>query len=129
MRFPAFTAALILLAAGCAHAQTQPRTTDPRPEILKALDGSWIMSGDVMGKPVTYTMVAEPTLHGTFTEMHMTDVQVPSEYEARVFIGYDPTSKSLIAHWMDSFGATYSIPHGTGHITGNTIEFTSVVSS
>lgn len=124
MRFPAFVAALILLAAGCVHAQSLPNATGARPEILKALDGNWIMSGDVMGKPVTYTLVAGPTLQGTFTEMHMTDVQVPSEYEGRVFIGYDPASKSVIANWMDSFGATYSIPHGTGHMTGNTIEFT-----
>ena len=124
MRFPIITAALILLTAGCVHSQTQPNVTDARPEILKALDGNWVMSGDVMGKPVTYTLVAEPTLQGTFTEMHMTDVQVPSEYEARVFIGYDPDSKSVIAHWMDSFGASYSIPHGTGHISENMIEFT-----
>ncbi len=124
MRFAVTVAALILLAAGCAHAQTQPNATDARPEILKALDGNWIMTGDVMGKPVTYTMMAEPTLHGTFTELHMVDIQVPSDYEARVFIGYDPDSGSVIVHWMDSFGAEYSIPHGTGHITGNTIEFT-----
>lgn len=100
MRFPVFTAGLllVLLATGCARTQVLPITTDARPELLKALDGHWVMSGDVMGKPVTYTMVAGPTLHGTFTEMHMVDVQVPSEYEARVFIGYDPSSKTVIAH-------------------------------
>lgn len=124
MRLSAIAASLILLVVGCAHTQNLPRAPDARPEILKALDGHWVMSGDVMGKSVTYTMVAEPTLQGTFTEMHMKDVQVPSEYEARVFIGYDPTSESVIAHWMDSFGAKYSIPHATGHITGNVIEFT-----
>ncbi len=124
MRFPVTAAFLFLLAVSCAHTQEQPNSTDTRPGILKALDGRWVMSGDVMGKPVTYTMVATPTLQGTFTEMHMTDVQVPSEYEARVFIGYDPSSKLVIAHWMDSFGAKYSIPHGTGHISGNAIEFT-----
>lgn len=123
MRLPAAFAVLMLLVAGCAHRQTLPNAADARPEILKALDGHWIMSGDVMGKPVTYTMVAAPTLHGTFTEMHMTDVQVPSEYEARVFIGYDPSSELVISHWMDSFGPTYSIPHATGHIAGNVIEF------
>jgi hypothetical protein len=90
---------------------------------MKALDGNWIMSGDVMGKPVTYKMVASPTLQGAFTELHMKDVQVPSEYEARVFIGYDAESQAIIAHWLDSFGARYSIPHGTGSITGNTIQF------
>ncbi len=123
MRFSTTLALIMLLAAGSVHSQEQPRNADARPEILKALDGNWIMTGDVMGKPVTYTMLAEPTLHDTFTEMHMKDVQVPSKYEARVFIGYDRDSQSIIAHWMDSFGAKYSIPHATGQITGNTMQF------
>ena len=124
MRRPIALVVSILLVAGCAHTKDLPKASDTRPEILKALDGHWIMSGDVMGKPVIYTMVAKPTLQGTFTEMRMKDVHVPSEYEARVFIGYDPTSKAVISHWMDSFGAAYYIPHATGHITGNIIEFT-----
>lgn len=40
-----------------------------------------------------------------------------------MFIGYDAESQTIIAHWLDSFGARYSIPHGTGSITGNTIQF------
>ena len=124
MRLLAILAILMLLLAGCAHTQSLPRASDARPEILKALDGHWIMSGDVMGKPVAYTMVAAPMLHGTFTEMHMKDIQVPSEYEARVFIGYDPSSELVISHWMDSSGPTYSTPYATGRISDNIIEFT-----
>jgi hypothetical protein len=99
-------------------------SADTRPTLLRALDGHWVMTGDVLGKPVTYDMVAAPTLQGAFTEMHMKDVQVPSEYEARVFIGVDPGSRFVIAHWLDSFGAKSSIPHGTGQVFGNTIQFT-----
>lgn|GEM_PF-3009710 len=40
-----------------------------------------------------------------------------------MFIGYDAESQTIIAHWLDSFGARYSTPHGTGSITGNTIQF------
>lgn len=69
-------------------------------------------------------MEAAPTLQGAFTEVHMNDVQVPSEYEPRVLVGYDLDSKTVIAHWMDSFGAKYSTPHGTGSITGDSIQFT-----
>ena len=29
----------------------------------------------------------------------------------------------VIAHWMDAFGAAYSIPHGTGVISGDTLRF------
>ena len=122
MRFVT-TVGLLLLTAGALHAQDHPNIPE-RSAALKALDGNWVMSGDVMCKPVTYRMVAGPTLQGAFTELHMTDVQVPSQYEARVFIGYDTDSKTVVAHWMDSFGAKYSIPHGTGRITGNTVQFT-----
>jgi hypothetical protein len=76
-----------------------------------------------MGKPVQYNLVAASALHGQYTEISMNDVQVPSEYEARVFIGLDADSNTIIAHWLDSFGAQYSIPHGTGSISDNTIEF------
>jgi len=112
------------VAASSALAQDQAQPADKRPALLQALDGHWVMTGDVLGKAVTYDMVAAPMLHDTFTEMHMTDVQVPSEYEARVFIGVDPDSQLVITHWLDSFGAKYSIPHGTGQVSGNTIQFT-----
>lgn len=123
MRFAAVVGMAMLLAAGASGAQEHPKTPD-RPLPLKALDGDWVMSGDVMGKPVTYRMVAGPTLQGAFTEIHMNDVQVPSRYEARVFIGYDAGSRTVIAHWMDSFGARYSVPHGTGTVSENTVRFT-----
>ena len=123
MRFVAISGLLMILATGTLRAEEHPRIPE-RPAALRALDGDWVMSGDVMGKPVTYKMVAGPTLQGAFTEIHMNDVQVPSEYEARVLIGYDAESKTVIAHWMDSFGAKYSIPHGTGKVTENSIQFT-----
>lgn len=122
MQFAPIIGLVMLLTAGTLHAQDHP-TIPERPATLKALDGDWVMSGDVMGKPVTYQMTARPTLQGAFTEIHMNDVQVPSEYEARVLIGYDAESNTIIAHWLDSFGAKYSIPHGTGGVTDNSIQF------
>ena len=113
----------MLLTAGISHAEEDHPTILERPAAIKALDGDWVMTGDVMGKPVTYKMTAGSTLQGAFTEIHMNDVQVPSQYEARVLIGYDAESSTIIAHWLDSFGAKYSIPHGTGSVTDNTIQF------
>lgn len=107
-----------------APASTPAAAPDVRPALLRQLDGEWTMTGDVRGKPVTYRMVAGPALQGTFTEMRMKDVQVPAQYEAAVFVGVDAAGKTVLAHWMDSFGAQYSIPHGTGQIAGDTIEFT-----
>lgn len=92
-------------------------------DLLASLEGRWTMVGDVMGKPVRYDMEASPTLQGRFLEIHMNDVQVPSQYEARVFLGMDENGE-VIVHWLDSFGPRYSIPHGTGVVTDSTIVFT-----
>jgi hypothetical protein len=116
--------ALLLTTAYGTNAEESASANDKRPGILKALDGEWAMSGDVMGRPVAYNMVAGSALQGTFTEMRMKDVQVPAKYEAAVFLGYDAGTQTVIAHWMDSYGAKGSIPHATGRIDGNTVQFT-----
>lgn len=123
-RLPIAAAALLLTTTYATNAEEKASADDKRPSILKALDGDWVMSGDVMGRPATYNMVAGPALHGTFTEMRMKDVQVPAKYESAVFLGYDAGTQAVIAHWMDSFGAKASIPHATGRIDGNTVQFT-----
>ena len=120
-------ACCLLPMAGLTHAQVQETAAaaaDTRPDILRQLDGVWTMKGDVRGKPVTYRMVATPALQGTFTELRMKDAEVPARYEATVFLGYDAGTKTVIAHWMDSFGAKYSVPHGTGDTAGNVVTFT-----
>jgi hypothetical protein len=110
--------------AACAS-QSGPAAArgDPRPALLASLDGDWTMTGDVLGKPVTYRLVARPVLGSAFTELHMKDVKVPAQYEARVFIGYDKESGQIIVHWLDKFGGRYSIPHATGTLAGNTLQF------
>ncbi|WP_051971839.1 DUF1579 family protein [Massilia sp. 9096] len=111
---------LLLSCAGSTHAQNQA----VRPDLLEKLDGKWTMFGDVRGRAVTYSMQANPTLLGAFTELRMQDVQVPAKYAANVSIAYDKASKTVIVHWLDSFGAKSSIPHGTGYIDKNTLVFT-----
>lgn len=118
----ALLTAAVPMSAPAAGGDDHPRILE-RPALLQALDGAWVMTGDVMGDPVTYRAEAGPTLQGAFTELHMDDVQVPSQYEARVVLGVDPETGVVIAHWMDSFGAAYSIPHGTGTLDGDTIRF------
>lgn len=95
-----------------------------RPDLFQKLDGRWTMSGDVRGKPVVYALEARPALSGAFTVLHMQDVQVPPQYAADVYLGYDPATKAVIVHWMDSFGAKYSVPHGLGELGENVIQFT-----
>jgi len=124
MRQLAVLATLLVMPALAGRAQEIVVRDDPRPPLLKQLDGEWLMQGDVLGKPVTYLLVAGPTLRARFSELHIRDVAEPPQYEARVFLGVDAETGELIAHWMDDFGARYSIPHGTGRIEGGVMQFT-----
>jgi hypothetical protein len=125
MRFQRFLFVVVVAGCGCKSVlPLQHSTAETRPTLLAALDGNWLMVGDVLGKPVKYRLTVEPILARTFTQLHMTDVHQPPQYEARLFLGYDKESGQVIAHWLDVFGAKGSIPHGTGHITDNSIEFT-----
>ncbi|HEY1315084.1 MAG TPA: DUF1579 family protein [Steroidobacteraceae bacterium] len=117
-----FAVLLGLAVLSAAAGQERPPATDPSA-VLERLLGEWQMRGDVRGTPVQYRLAGTRVLQGTFVELHMTDVARPAKYEARVFIGYDQQGKRVIAHWMDSFGAAYSIPHGVGAIEGNQIQF------
>jgi len=89
--------------------------------LLDALVGNWTMTGTVRGHPVTYALTGERVLQGKFVHLHMIDVQHPPTYEAEVFIGVDSARQEYVAHWLDNFGAPYSIPHATGTAAGDTI--------
>jgi hypothetical protein len=89
--------------------------------LLDHLVGHWTMTGSVRGQPATYTLETTRVLQGRFVELHMQDVHVPPIYEARVFIGVDSTGSRYIAHWLDNFGAAYSIPPATGLARGDTL--------
>jgi hypothetical protein len=52
----------------------------------------------------------------------MVDVEhTPRQYEARVFIGPDTIPGRLLGHWLDSFGAAYSVPPATGRASGDSL--------
>ena len=79
MRRLAVLAMLFLASSLAARAQVITLREDPRPPLLKQLDGEWVMKGDVLGKPVTYLLVAGPTLRARFTELHMRDTAEPPQ--------------------------------------------------
>jgi len=113
---------LTSLAAGVVRAQKQARIPE-RPSEMKALDGNWVMPGDIMGKSAIYKMAASPFLQGAFTEQQMMALQVPSEYEACVFIGFEVEGQIVIVCWMGCSETKFSIPHGCESITDNMIQF------
>ena len=118
-RFIRLTSVLVFgIAAPLAAQRQRPASMD---SLLQHLVGRWVMSGAVHAKPATYTLDVARVLQGRFVQLHMTDVQQPPAYEADVFIGVDSAGGSYVAHWLDNFGAAYSIPPATGEARGDTI--------
>lgn len=115
---------LCLFPTVYVSAQTQAPQAEAMDALLEHLVGQWRMTGAVRGQPVTYTLNATRVLQGRFVELHMVDVNEPPAYEARVFIGVDSANSRYIAHWLDRFGAAYSIPHAIGTARGDTLLLT-----
>jgi hypothetical protein len=121
MKRTLIVAAVLALSATAIRAQDVP--PPPIDSTLQHLVGHWKMVGLVRGVPVTYDLLAARVLGNDYVELRMTDVARPSHYEARVFIGEDTVANRVIVHWLDSFGAAYSIPPGAGTVTGDTVQF------
>jgi hypothetical protein len=96
-----------------------PKTTTEHDAFLNRLLGKWEMIGTVMGKSVRYAANGERVLQDGFIRIHMTDVASPSQYEADLYLGFDPHEHDYVAHWLDKFGAAGARVVATGHRDGN----------
>ena len=92
-------------------------------DLLNHLTGSWKMTGQILGKPVTHAVTAEWTLNHQFLRIHEKDTAVPPEYEVDIYVGYDDLSERYVVHWLDVFGGRYSETLGYGKRDGNSIRF------
>jgi hypothetical protein len=117
----ALAAACLVAAAPATPASAQAAPDVHADSILTCFIGRWRLTGEVRGQPVAYDMTAERTLNGRFVELHMVDSSDPPRYEARVIIGADTGRRHVIAHWLDTFGAAFSVPPGVGSVSGDTI--------
>ena len=117
---------IILLAVGLApagDAQAPMRTTTYADSLLGRLVGRWQMRGQARGKPVAYDATGARTLGGRFVELHMSGSAGNAPYEARVFIGADTAPSRIDVHWMDTWGAAFSVPAATGYARRDTLRF------
>jgi hypothetical protein len=115
---------LIAAMGLCLVAGVVGQTAPPEPAapLLERFVGHWTMTGTVRGRPATYRLDVAWVLAHRFVELHMKDVgHTPAQYEARVFIGPDTLPGRVLGHWLDSFGAAYSVPPATGIAAGDTL--------
>jgi hypothetical protein len=115
--------ALPLVTAAVAASAAQSVPSPRRHPLLQRLVGTWRMTGQVRGRAVAYDLSADWVLADRFVELHMIDRASPPQYEARVFIGPDSVEGRILVHWMDSFGASASVPHGSGTAAADTLRF------
>lgn len=114
-------ALLFILIAAVASVPLAAQTPASTDSLLERFVGQWAMAGTVRGRPATYALDVSRVLQGRYVELHMTDVHLPPGYEARAFLGADTAGTGVIAHWLDNFGAAYSVPTATGAARGDTL--------
>jgi hypothetical protein len=120
----ALSGAVLLLALGVPlQGQTTMSTSSTSDVLLDRLVGAWRMVGQIRGRPVEYRLSATRVLNQRFVELHMIDIAQPPQYQARVFVGADTTPGRVLVHWLDSFGAAYSVPAAAGAVRGDTLLF------
>jgi hypothetical protein len=85
-------------------------------ELLDQLQGSWLITGHVRGKPVAQSVTARRAFAGKFIELRVTDGMPPIDggpYEAVYFIGVSGEGRFVMT-LVDVFGAVYSAVPGIG---------------
>jgi hypothetical protein len=127
VRHAAWTSPWVVAAAAALSPSSTTQAAEPAQSaphkaeevLLDALQGRWNMTGTVMGMPVRYHAEGARVLQGGFLRLHMIDASSPPQYEASVYLGYDPKAGDYIAHWLDNFGAAGARVVGTGSRQGS----------
>lgn len=117
--------ATALLAIAVATSVSEAKSTPSIDETyLDALRGTWDMPGTFGGRPIRYSAQGQRVLQGGFVRLHMIDASSPPQYEADVFIGFDPKANDYVAHWLDRFGAAGARVVGRGVRDGERLVIT-----
>lgn len=102
-------------------------STEWHDDLVDRLAGTWVMSGQVVGKDAHHEVQADWILNHQFLRIHeKTSASAPKgerAYEAFWFLGYDPDKKQYVMHLMDVFGGSYSETLGYGTRNGDEIRF------
>jgi hypothetical protein len=107
---------LLILAAAAFGA-----TPSPDEQYLDGLVGGWDMKGKVGSEPVRYQAKGERVLQNGFLRLHMIDASRPPQYEASLYVGYDPKTGDFVAHWLDRYGAAGARVVATGRRDGDVL--------
>jgi hypothetical protein len=94
-------------------------------ELLDQLEGSWRVTGEVRGNPLSQAITARRAFAGKFVELRVTEGTPLIDgrpYEAAYFIGASAEGRFVMT-LVDVFGAAYSAVPGIGHRASDGIVF------
>lgn len=87
--------------------------------LLEHLVGTWVLRGEIAGKPVTHAVTAQWVLGHEYIQIHETSQLGTAggapQYEAIVYIGWDPDLKQYACLWLDSTGGDGLVGWALGH--------------
>lgn len=95
------TAIIAMSGAGQTWAATS--VNDP---LLDSLVGTWVLRGDIAGKPVVHAVKVQWVLGHEYIQIHETSRSKTAadtpDYDAIVYIGWNRDSKQYACLWLDS---------------------------
>jgi hypothetical protein len=112
--------ALILVPAGAQ----QPALQD---ELLDRMIGNWVLEGTIAGKATTHDVRAEWVLGHRYVRLHEVsrekDAAGKPQYEAEVYVGWNPEQKQYGCAWLDTYGGLLPVSLALGKRSGDEIPF------
>lgn len=97
--------------------------------LLERLVGTWVLRGEIAGKPVTHAVDVRWVLGHEYIQIHETSESRTAagapRYEALVYIGWDPDLRKYACLWLDNTGGNGLVGWALGHAgaDGNKLAF------
>lgn len=103
---PSLVAAAALVGAVASFAPAQAAA--PTADLLDHLQGRWVLEGTIDGKATIHDVEAAPVLNGQYVQLHEVsherDATGRPEYEALVYLTWEPSRGEYSCLWLDSTG-------------------------
>ena len=111
------------LFAASASAQ-QPTFADT---LLDRFVGEWMLQGTIAGQQTTHDVSVEWVLAHQYLRIHEVsralNTQGKPQYEATVFVAWDPPSRNYVCVWLDVYGGMSPQSIGRATRSGNELPF------
>ena len=118
LRRAALLAAVVLIAHDSVAAPSS--LSDP---LLDRLAGTWVLRGQIAGKPVSHSVKVQWVLAHEYIQIRETSrtktADGAPEYDAIVYIGWNPDKKQYACLWLDSTGGNGLVGWALGHAEAN----------